>query len=272
MSIDRRSSDSLPNLYKRGSTVEFLDAWLTQLFILTGICDATVLLYGSVASGLNESSSDIDLVFIRDELREAERNILIDSVKDLHRDLGLPLDDEVPFSVKLFCSWRDLENAAQGKCFWADAQRVRYSKVVKTKEFLSSEEIRLRLLLNALAGPHVIFRDRTDSRIGNLVQEAQATLCWTAAINSKLQCFDAQKLVKWLISDGTVHGEEHLGFKESPAVLTHLLDFTRTWIRRQSFLGNLEAIGPDLFTIRKGAENKFLGSLTYCQFPEAVND
>lgn len=111
------------------------------------------VLFGSYASGTPSQISDVDFFVAMNDYSPEVFRALKTFVINLHTELGIPLDEEVPFENKLLVSYKDLDEAVQLTPFKA---KVGYtvSPIAKTIEFLSSHEMRLRLLLNALTTPN----------------------------------------------------------------------------------------------------------------------
>jgi predicted nucleotidyltransferase len=180
------------------------------------------LIYGSYAYELARDNSDVDVLVITDRLDAAARSALISSIVSFHRVWGLPLDDEVPFDRKVAATWEDAERAIAASFLPRRDGRPYVSQVVKTEEFLRSEEIRLRLLLNAITG-------RCIQLLGNCEILAQlqrrARRGWFELLPQLVnlpQAWTVTEFVDKLIGHPPFDGEMFLGFKGHPIVRSYL--------------------------------------------------
>ncbi|MER7516059.1 hypothetical protein [Streptomyces sp. NPDC126499] len=117
------------------------------------------LAYGSHASR-PRPASDLDLLFTGTRLlpgRALAR--LIDGVKQLHIDHGLPLDEEVGYASKLYATEREIARAARLDGFLGVSD---YAAPVGDPDALNAPAFKLRLVLNALTTPHVFLTGDID--------------------------------------------------------------------------------------------------------------
>jgi len=113
------------------------------------INDMTLVLYGSTVYGVN--TSDLDLCFVRNsELDESKLKELIEFTKDFHLKYNLRIDEEVPYESKLIYTNSFIENCFCKLPFPYINGKYEIPAIEKTKEFLKSEEMKKRLLLNIL--------------------------------------------------------------------------------------------------------------------------
>ena len=109
-----------------------------------------VVIYGSWGFGLNNKSSDVDMVGVCSRYNKKQMKNTISFVKNLHRKYKLEFDEEVPYEKKLLATPNFVEKAIFGNGFEKNRDRIKIQPIVKTKEFLSSDKVAMRLLLNAL--------------------------------------------------------------------------------------------------------------------------
>ncbi|MGW8357691.1 hypothetical protein [Streptomyces wedmorensis] len=127
-------------------------ALFAQAAALHPVADGYALAYGSHAI-CPRPASDLDLLYTGSQPLSADQLArLIDSVKQLHTDHGLTLDEEVSFTSKLYATTREIEYAAHLGGFDGVTD---YATPVGDPEALDSPRFKLRLLLNALTTPHV---------------------------------------------------------------------------------------------------------------------
>lgn len=179
--------------------------------------------YGSYPAKQNTSQSDIDL-FVASELTSDDLFRKIEMfVLNLHKKHGLTQDEEVPYRNKLLVSYTDVMSAVTLKQFISPKkEEYAITKVEKTKEFLMSDNIRLRLIFNALTTPHdfisgdfaayLKFRERAEKSLYELAKY----LCHTPT-HSVFALVDA------LMRSGTgEEGEMYLGYKNFDVVIEYL--------------------------------------------------
>ncbi|MDE0267556.1 MAG: nucleotidyltransferase domain-containing protein [Acidimicrobiaceae bacterium] len=193
--------------------------------ILTEALDAhesMAFVYGSYAYGIEGDTSDVDVLIVSDAYDSSSLQELIKLIVEFHREWGLALDDEVPFERKLVATFEDMTLASSGKFLLGDDGEARLSRVVKTKEFLESEELRLRLLLNAITG-------RTIQLVGDrqtlLQLQMDARSLWLKLLPELVSLSDEwtiPEFVRKLIGRGRVSGELFLGFKDHPVINSYL--------------------------------------------------
>lgn len=200
-----------------------------------GPCHLAIL-YGSRAYAGYVGHSDLDLLFVSDTLDRSRQLKLIEEVQSIHRRNGFELDNEVPFERKLIATFEDLEKAVDGGGFWRDGDRLGMTPVIKTPQFLNSEELRLRLLLNALAGNVLVLSD-THHLYNSFAERARTTLLVLASRLAQRRTFSIEEFIAFLVSDGIRSGEYYLGFKGDPRTRLALSNaFGRT-------LNDLTALG-----------------------------
>jgi predicted nucleotidyltransferase len=152
--------------------------------------DHFMYVYGSYGSEGYNNKSDIDLFVVAKEFNKKDFEKICDFVINLHICNNLVLDNEVPYENKLVVSYKDMESAIALKSFIKEENNYFIPTVKKNKTFLSSKEIRWRLLLNALTSPHVYlcgnkqkyfkFKDKAEKAIiilaDGLTQEDNSTI------------------------------------------------------------------------------------------------
>lgn len=111
-----------------------------------------IIIYGS--NIYNESSSDLDVCVVIDEYDELLENKIINKTIQFHKEYNLKIDEEIPHNNKLVYTINEIENTLSNPPFYIDG-KVIINDIVKTKEFLSSNEMKQRLLLNILTTDHL---------------------------------------------------------------------------------------------------------------------
>lgn len=111
----------------------------------------SIIIYGS--NIYNENSSDLDVCLIAHEnTTELQERIISETMK-FHLKYNLRIDEEIPYSNKLIYTINEIESILSNPPFLHNG-RVVINDIVKTKEFLSSKEMKGRLLLNILTTDH----------------------------------------------------------------------------------------------------------------------
>lgn len=122
--------------------------------VVTGILQSKLIfsvIYGSYAVGSATENSDIDIVSLCEYIDETMLSEISLAIRNLHIKYGLSIDDEVPYEVKLLVNPNDVIDSLCMRGFTTSLEgEVTVPPVKKTKEFLSSKNIKLRLLFNAL--------------------------------------------------------------------------------------------------------------------------
>lgn len=178
-------------------------------------------LYGSYAYGLQGIRSDLDLLVIAERNLQERGRRLVYRVLELHKKHDLTIDQEIPFHRKLAATWDDLEAAIAGQGFCSNGRRLTARPVVKTRAFLESEEIRLRLLLNAIAG-RVLLVSGDAEYLSEIQHRARTNWVRILILLEDLDHFSLASFVDRLIGSGTRVGEWFLGFKPHPVIRSFL--------------------------------------------------
>ena len=120
---------------------------------------SSIIIYGS--NIYNVSSSDLDVCLIAENKGSYDLDRIICETLKFHETYGLKLDEEIPHKNKLVYSFDEIEDTLQNPPFYNNGQFV-INDIIKTKEFLNSEEMKKRLLLNILTTDHLVVGNRLD--------------------------------------------------------------------------------------------------------------
>ena len=180
-----------------------------------------MIVYGSYAYGVNTSSSDLDFVTIARKVKPGNLQRTLDFAFDLYRKHGLALDNEVPHEKKLLADYKTLESAIRGGGFERRDGSIYVPKIVKTPEFLSSDEIAMRLLLNAMTSKNILVGgdQKHYSRKRNEALENMVAFIFSATNRNS---FTIPEFTQALISAPERQGEMYLGYKNKPAIREYL--------------------------------------------------
>ncbi len=190
---------------------------------LFGAEQYAAFVYGSHAYGLATEESDLDILILAHLVNARRIARLTRWVLALHTAYGLPIDSEVPHRRKLLASWYDADRAIAGDGFRSKSGCFAIKPISKTPAVLSSEWLRLRLLLNALTGKCAFIGG--DRRALAKLQ-ASARISWVRLLSLLLrrESFTLQSFVGGLIGTGHLKGEMFLGFKDNPVIRSWLED------------------------------------------------
>lgn len=111
-----------------------------------------IIIYGSNIFNIN--SSDLDVCIIVDNICMEDRAKITKKIIEFHHKYKLKIDQEVPYENKLIFSYQDIKDAIINHPFINTGITI-INPIVKTKEFLSSIEMRKRLILNILTTKHI---------------------------------------------------------------------------------------------------------------------
>lgn len=187
--------------------------------------DHFICVYGSYASDHYTPLSDIDVFIATESYNEQEFARARDVVCDLHRQFGLPLDDEVPYENKLVVSYSDLIDAVALRAFTREDARYVIPPIRKDREFLASPEVRLRLIFNALTSPHVCIAGNHEHYRQTKAEAEYALFTLAHGLTAKQGASTQELLESLLRGPGGEEGELYLGYKrERPTVISYVHD------------------------------------------------
>lgn len=170
----------------------------------------SIIIYGS--NIYNGSNSDLDVCLIVDNCPEKIKNEIICSTKKFHEDNGLRIDEEIPFNNKLIYTYDEIRNTLDNPPFYNNGKVV-INKIVKTKKFLSSEEMKKRLLLNIFTTDHLTIGTPTiefEKKAFDIIVQVITKYynLKNPTVNQLLDCMYVNQF------DGS-EGEMYLGYKKN---------------------------------------------------------
>ncbi len=112
----------------------------------------TIIIYGS--NIYNISSSDLDVCLIVNKSDSKIKEKLINETINFHKLNGLKIDEEIPFDNKLIYTWDEILCTLSNSPFYQNG-KYEIKDIIKSKEFLTSNEMKQRLLLNILTTDHI---------------------------------------------------------------------------------------------------------------------
>lgn len=180
------------------------------------------IIYGSSAFENTLFESDIDvMIFLEDSFATKEnKDKITKKVMELHKKYNLPIDDEVPFSKKLLIPFSFLDKVITGFGFEIDGLKLSVPDIVKSKEFLASDELLSRLCLNVITTKNIILSGEFDIFYNYREVATEFLISLILSNYNWLPSFEA--LIEKLYSDGKREGEAYLGYKNGPDLDFHL--------------------------------------------------
>lgn len=171
-----------------------------------------IIIYGS--NIFEEISSDLDLCIVGENITEQEKREIKEMVIQFHNSNKLKLDDEVPYNNKLFFSYEEIINAIIYNPFIIDG-KINIRKIQKDKYFLSSIEMRKRLIINILTTKHIMINCDTSK------MQIAKNMAWDLILKviieySSIKTLEPDVILKNLYYDSknNVEGEMFLGYKK----------------------------------------------------------
>lgn len=185
--------------------------------------DYFALVYGSYASNDFTENSDLDF-FIATDKRDAEDFIKVrDFIVDLHNRNSLRINEEVPYENKLIVSYKDAVDALNLKAFIRRGARYVIPPVTADEEFLSSREVRFRIILNALTSPNR-FICGNRNKYNSFKKEAEKSIIKLAYGIADVEKPTKEEILNVLLrgSNGE-EGGDYLGYRNHrPKVIKYL--------------------------------------------------
>jgi predicted nucleotidyltransferase len=174
----------------------------------------SVVIYGSYAYGTQKPESDLDVLVVGECAVDALRTEVIDTVTTAQHRLEVPIDNEVPITVKILATWDDLVEAAAGSHFYTGGMPA-IKPAEKTPDYLSSCEMCLRLWQNVLVGKVIEFTDRPDFMQRMQLRARKSMIALYQDVTGS-DSIDIGTVVEWLIGAGD--SDLWLGFRDCTEV------------------------------------------------------
>lgn len=179
-----------------------------------GIYNPTIIVYGSNCYGENESDLDV-CIFVENQFDNLSE--LINDTIQFSRSEGIKVDEEVPYENKLIYTYEQVEQILMDSIFINDNGEYQIDDIVKSREFLSSEQMRRRLLINILTTEHRVLYG--DTHFVKACEERAWIIILNAIINTynlQMPVTDSEVLQLMYSNPYTgSHGEWYLGYKQN---------------------------------------------------------
>ncbi len=206
----------------RNTISALADRYVTEINRHLGGFDPIVLLYGSSVEGAD--TSDFDVCSVLHHYGPAEVDLIKRLTIDFHVQNGLKIDDEVPFEQKCVYSYHDIEMVLNIPPFPIRRGKFYIPDIQKSPQYLSSREMKFRLLLNILT-THARVLTGNERIIDGYRRRAWATLIGIIYSYTGNRPMSVQECVAAICRDphDGRHGEEYLGYDDTdPDLLAHL--------------------------------------------------
>ena len=171
-----------------------------------------ILLYGSAVYG--KISSDLDISFIVKKFDSKDYEKIKDLTIEFQKQHKMSLDEEVPYSSKLIYTDTDVEYMLRNTPFKKINGIYRITPIEKTTEFLSSKEMKYRLLLNILTTRSKLLQGDSQ-KIDTYKQKAWDLLIRVIISYNQLSEINLDHFIELLYKDEKTNkdGEMFLGYK-----------------------------------------------------------
>jgi len=221
-----------------------------------------VLLYGSAATG--KTTSDFDCCIIKQDYTPEDLNKAVEAVISFHRENGLRLDDEVPHHNKLMYSQRELFETVTQTPFSRNSDgSVNIDPIEKNPQFLSSPQIKKRLLLNLMT-THSVILAGDKKKFEFYKNKAWDSLSKFMFAYQNNQPLSPAEFVENLYTDKYTQksGEDFLGYKsERPAIAQYLRQNSMEYFAKEAACGQMKEHADGRFSFEKQVLQRFVNLL-----------
>ena len=198
-----------------------------------------ILLYGSAVEGVE--NSDLDVCTIVHNYNKQDEKKIRDITVKFHIDNNMKIDNEVPFESKAIYSYFDIEKMLMKPPFQIFRRKFYIPEIEKTKEFLSSINVKYRLLLYALTANSVVISGNKNilSIYKDRAWDVLIRVMFSYTANTMVT---VNQFVNNLCRNPFtgVEGEGFLGYKkEYKNLCEHLLKCTKEYFEKNVKIGNM---------------------------------
>ncbi|MBS3108144.1 nucleotidyltransferase domain-containing protein [Candidatus Woesearchaeota archaeon] len=183
--------------------------------------DYFTIIYGSYAYGADRAESDLDFVTYASEFNEKNMENTMKFIFDLYKRYDIALDYEVPHEKKVLVKYKLLEDGIKGRGFEKRGDKLFVPPVVKSKEFLESNEIIMRLSLNSITSENIFVSGNMDYYLSKRSEALENLVAFIFSIND-ITSVNIDEFVQYLIGTQERNGEMYLGYKDKGPVREYL--------------------------------------------------
>ena len=180
-----------------------------------------IISFGSFAYGFD--TSDFDVCNIFDYYGKKEKEKIKDVTINFHIDNNLKIDNDVPFENKCIFSFDDIRKVIKNPPFPIISDKYYISPIIKKAEYLSSIEVKDRILLNILTSKMVPINGHLD-KIYKFTEEAWETIIRVIFSNIGNKPLDQKMFLNHMYKNpiGNEKGKDYLGYCTNKK---HVLDY-----------------------------------------------
>lgn len=203
----------ITNLVRRFSNIEFG----------RGNESFYAIIYGSYSYKLAQPSSDLDILFVSDKVDAGRIQRVITFINSLHEQFGLRCDNEIPYECKVIKSYEFIDKACSGEGIRNKGQ-WEIPKILKTKEYLTSDALLLRFFMGMLVNPNIFVDGNYKIYEGHRISATKNLIKAICSIN-QLKKVTSHLLVKnFCISNQNETGDYYMGFTNKEPFKSYLLE------------------------------------------------
>lgn len=194
--------------------------------------EVTVVLYGSASEGNLTSDFDVCTFFHNYSTEDAKK--IEEITLKFHKDNNMKIDNEVPFESKAIYSYFDIERLLLKPPFPVFRNKFYIPPIEKNEKFLSSDDVKLRLLLFVLTANSVVIGGN-ESTFNSYRERAWETLIRVvySYIGNNFQ--SVEEFVNNICSNalGKEKGKDFLGYREEKNIQhNYLLNETNKYFQK----------------------------------------
>lgn len=181
------------------------------------------LIYGSYPNWTANNESDLDIVVGTPKFNPNLFDYLQNYIVEVHHKHNLWIDNEIPYTNKLLVSYDEFHASAKLHGLVFNESSVFVPEIQKTPAFLSSPDIKHRLIFNTLTVP-TIYSWNDSINYSAIKNEAEDNLVMLAIDLSNQTTLTQNDLLQALLlsKDGKKDWELYLWYKNIPIVIEYL--------------------------------------------------
>lgn len=175
------------------------------------------LIYGSLAHGAQSEKSDVDVLICAEKTNKDDVKETSDFIVDLHLKHRFNLDSEIDYQNKVLKDYTFMTRAVAGQGFMNKNRKYYLPTIIKTPEYLNSEDLLLRFFLGALAHKHIFFSGN-ERDYHEFLRKGRENLLKILLNIKGIRSLNRDQLIKEYISHDNITGDYYLGFEDLPYV------------------------------------------------------
>lgn len=170
----------------------------------------SIIIYGS--NIYNVSSSDLDVCIIVDKKNNELEERIIEETLKFHLEYNLKIDEEIPHKNKLIYTINEINETLNNPPFYQFGNVI-IKDIIKDETFLSSKEMKQRLLLNILTTDHITIGESTI----NYEIKALKIIIDVIVTYFKIESYDEEEILNCMYKNKYTgaSGEMYLGYKKN---------------------------------------------------------